>query len=220
MTKILYLEDDINLSETIVDFLEDNSFKVTATYDVENTLSILYEENFDLLILDVNVPGGNGFDLLKSLRDASILTPAIFTTSLNSIEDLDTGYKSGADDYLRKPFELKELLLRIDVLLKRQYNTYQDIISINEKTTYNLTTQELKIDEKIETLNNKESKLLRLFIQNTNQCVPFNMIYENVWQFDEVSSETSLRTYIKNLRKLLGKDKIVSIKKMGYKFVV
>ena len=220
MIKVLYLEDDLNFHETIVEFLEENDFDVTSTYNSEEVLNQLYENNFDILILDVNVPGQNGFDLLHDLRESNITTPAIFTTSLNRIDDLELGYKSGADDYLRKPFSLKELLLRINVLSKRIYNNKSNIINITPTIFYNINTQELSVDNEIVNLKYKEIELLKLLIQNKNQCVHFETIYDTVWSYDEVSSETSLRTYIKNLRKSLGKDTIVSIKKQGYKLVV
>jgi len=220
LIKILYLEDDLNLSNTIVEFLEDNHFNVTPTYTSKETLDMLYENNFDILILDVNVPGQNGFDLLKDLREADIITPTIFTTSLNAIGDLDKGYESGADDYLRKPFALHELLLRINVLVKRVYNHQSSLIKINSNISYNINTQELSINNNIVNLKHKESELLKLFIQHNNECVVFDTIYHTVWSYDEVYSETSLRTYIKNLRKILGKEMILSIKKQGYKFVI
>ncbi len=220
MIKVLYLEDDLNLSNTIAEFLEDNNFDVTVVYNSEEALNKLYDNNFDILILDVNVPGQNGFELLKDLRDVNISTPTIFTTSLNSIDDLDIGYESGADDYLRKPFALHELLLRINVLVKRVYNNKSNVIDITSNISYNINTQDLCVNNKIISIKQKESELLKLLIQNKNQCVLFKIIYETVWSYDEVASETSLRTYIKNLRKILGKDMIISIKKQGYKLVV
>ena len=216
--KILYLEDDINLSATIQEFLEDEGFEVICVYDGEEALEVLYHQNFDLLLLDVQVPRLNGFELLKSLRESNNQTPAIFTTSLNSIDDLSKGYDVGADDYIKKPFLLKELLLRIKALLKREYKSVDDIVQIESNISYNLNTHQLIIDNQPFTLNNKENELLKLLVKNKNTCVLFETIYETIWSYDEVHSEQSLRTYIKNLRKLLGKDKIKSIKKQGYIF--
>lgn len=220
MVKILYLEDDLNLSNTITEFLEDNDFDVTSVYNSEEVLDALYQNNFDLLILDVNVPIQNGFDLLRSLRASNILTPAIFTTSLNSIDDLNSGYESGGDDYLRKPFDLQELLLRIRALIKRKCDIELHMIKITNTIIFDLNSRELTNNHNIIQLNNKETELLKLLLQNKNQCVLFETIYETVWTYDEISSETSLRTYIKNLRKYLNKDMIISIKKYGYKLVV
>ncbi len=217
MNKILYLEDDINLSNTLTDFLQDNNFNVVCVYNSQRVLDILETERFDLLILDVNVPPFNGFELLKNLRDININTPAIFTTSLNDIDDLEKGYISGCDDYLKKPFEFKELLFRINKLLKNDISN--SIIKIFNDFTFNLSNNELKKENEIISLKNKEARLLRLFLQYPNHTLTFDKIYGFVWDFDEDISDGSLRNYIRTLRKIFGNEKIISIKKQGYKFV-
>jgi DNA-binding response OmpR family regulator len=217
--KILYLEDDYDLSETIEEFLEEEGFIVTSVYNSDSALDQLFHNSFDLLILDVQVPGIDGFELLKELREADILTPAIFTTSRNSIEDLCNGYEVGADDYLKKPFELQELLFRIKALLKREYKVQNETIQIDTHITFNYNLQTLITHEKSLKLNNKESELLKILISHKNQCVTFDQIFEYVWGFDKEHNEASLRTYIKNLRKYIGKERIKSIKKQGYIFV-
>ena len=217
--KILYLEDDYDLSETIEEFLEEEGFIVTSVYNSDSALKQLFHNSFDLLILDVQVPGIDGFELVKELREADILTPAIFTTSRNSIEDLSTGYEVGADDYLKKPFELQELLFRIKALLKREYKVQNETIQIDTHITFNYNLQTLITHEKSLKLNNKESELLKILISHKNQCVTFDQIFEYVWGFDKEHNEASLRTYIKNLRKYIGKERIKSIKKQGYIFV-
>jgi len=217
--KILYLEDDIDLSQTVEEFLVDSGLDITPVYDGEEALDIIYKENFDMLLLDVNVPNINGFELLKELRDADITTPAIFTTSLNSIDDLSRGYDSGADDYVKKPFVLKELLFRIKALLKREFKTQDKIIKITNEINFDTNQNELLQGNNKVLLNPKEILLLKLLLKHKNECVSFENIYQNVWSFDETHSEMSLRTYIKKLRKIIGKNKIISIKKMGYKLV-
>lgn len=217
--RILYLEDDITLSETVEEYLSDEGFEVYSVYDGDEALDVIYTKNFDLLLLDVNVPGINGFELLKDLRAANVLTPAIFTTSLNSIDDLSEGYSVGADDYVKKPFLLKELLFRINALLKREFKSQSEIIKVSKNTNFNTLTNELIINNEIISINPKESLLLKLFLKHKNECVTFENIFQNVWSYDEEHSDMSLRTYIKNLRKHIGKEHIISIKKVGYKFV-
>ncbi len=217
--KILYLEDDANLSETVEEFLNDEGFDVVAVYDGEEALETIYKYNFDMLLLDVNVPQINGFELLKELRSAGISTPAIFTTSLNSIDDLSNGYNSGADDYIKKPFALKELLFRIKALFKREFKIQSELIRITKEIDFNTYTNELIYDKKTILLNPKEVLLLKLLLKYKNECVTFENIYQSVWSYDETHSEMSLRTYIKNLRKHIGKENILSIKKVGYKLV-
>ena len=218
--KILLLEDDINLSETIEEFLYDEGFEVACVYDGISAEEKIYEQKFDLLLLDVNVPGINGFELLKKIREEGNETPAIFITSLNSTDDLSDGYDSGCDDYIRKPFALKELLLRVQTILKRGFfHKKENKVTIKDNIYYNLDNNELIKDDKKVVLNNKEDKLLRLFLKYQNQIISHEKIYETLWDYDETYSDSALRTYIKNLRKIVGKESIESIKKLGYKLV-
>jgi DNA-binding response OmpR family regulator len=217
--KILLLEDDITLNETITEYLEEQGYAVDSVENGEDAIDKIYENNYDLLLLDVKVPHINGFDLLKEVRKNNNTTPAIFITSLDSIDDLSEGYESGCDDYIRKPFALKELAMRMATILKRDFfHTNSEKIKIDEHIEYDINGNILYVDGEEVSLNKKESKLLKLFLQNQNQILSHERIYDAVWEYDENASEASLRTYIKNLRKVLGKDKIVSIKKQGYKF--
>lgn len=218
-TKLLLLEDDIALSQTIVSYFEDLDYDITAVYDGLNAQNIIYENNFDLLLLDVNVPELNGFELLKSLRDENITTPAIFITSLNSMVNLEEGFDCGCDDYIRKPFALKELLIRVETILKREFfHKNDDKITIDTNISYDTKNNLLIIDNQTIQISNKESMLLKLFVQNIDQILSHENIYDVLWEYDEEISPSALRTYIKNLRKYLGKEKIVSIKKLGYRF--
>ncbi len=218
--KILLLEDDLTLNETITEYFEDLDFYVDSVDDGLDALDKIYENSYDILLLDVKVPQMSGFDLLKEVRNRDIKTPAIFVTSLNSINDLSEGYESGCDDYIRKPFVLKELLMRVETILKRGFfHTNTEKIEISEGSYYDIGANILYVNDLEVTLNNKEAKLLKLFLQNQNQVLSHERIYDGLWNYDETYSEASLRTYIKNLRKILGKEKIVSIKKQGYKFI-
>ncbi len=216
--KILLLEDDLTLNETIVDFLEENNFEVTPVYDGEEASELIYEQLFDLFLLDVNVPSLNGFELLKQKRKDGVTTPAIYITSLNSIDSLEDGYNSGCDDYVRKPFLLKELLFRIETILKRGFfHETNSQISINESIKYDTNSNKLFVETKEVALSSKEALLLKLFLQHKNETLTHETIQAALWRYDETPSESSLRTYVKNLRKHIGKEKIVSIKKLGYR---
>ena len=216
--KILLLEDDLNLSETVAEYFDEQGFEVVCVYDGDDAISSIYENHFDLLLLDVNVPNKNGFDVLKEIRAQNNNVPAIFTTSLNSMNSLEEGYISGCDDYIRKPFELRELLFRVQTILKREFSQKSDVINITENITFNSISNELKNNNEEIKLNLKELKLLKFFLQHPNELLIHDRIYDYVWDYDEEYSDNSLRTYIKNLRKILGKDKIVSLKKLGYRF--
>ena len=216
---LLLLEDDITLNETLVDYLESLDYSVIPVYDGNSAVDAIYENNFDLLLFDVNVPDINGFEILKQTREQGTTTPAIFITSLNSMNDLENGYDSGCDDYIRKPFALKELKLRIETILKRDYFHNDNIkIQIGKNIYYDAHSDLLLINNEEIKLNTKDAKLLKLFLQNKDTLVTHETIYETLWDYDEQISESALRTYIKNLRKYLGKEKIVSIKKLGYRF--
>ena len=217
--RLLLLEDDINLSETVEEFLDDAGYEVVCVYDGESAEDALYEQPFDLLLLDVNVPEPNGFTLLKEARSRGVQTPAIYVTSRSGMEDVEHGFGSGADDYIRKPYELKELLLRIRTILKRNFFHHAaPMLELGEGVAYDVEQGALYVNGERVNLQEKESRLLRLFVQHRGEVLSHEVITERLWSYDESPSDTALRTYIKNLRKLLGKDRIVSHKRIGYQF--
>jgi DNA-binding response OmpR family regulator len=219
--KILFLEDDTNLNETVTEFLEENGYDVDSVYDGDEAEAKMYENSYDLFLLDVNVPGINGFELLKNSRESENKTPAIFLTSLNSIDDVSDGYESGCDDYIRKPFELKELLLRVQTLIKREFfHSKKENIKVNENIEYDTTTNSLHVDGQEVQLQNKEATLLKLFLQRREEVVSHEVILDTLWGYDEDASDDALRTYIKRLRKIIGKERIISVKRLGYKFTL
>jgi len=220
MAKILLLEDDANLNETVTEFLTEQGHEIVSVYDGYEAQEKMYESKYDLLLLDVNTPGINGFELLKEAREGDVVAPAIFITSLDSVDDLEKGFESGCDDYIRKPFALKELLIRIETLLKRGFfHEAKELIKISPSIEYDIKNNELNIEGETVSLGNKESLLLKLFMKTEGEVLAHERIYKHLWDFDEEPSDTALRTYIKNLRKIIGKERIVSIKKQGYKFI-
>ena len=217
--KILLLEDDIGLGDIMSEYLQDNDFKVDHVYDGEEALDKAYETKYDLYIFDVNVPAIKGFDLLKMLRDNGDSTPTIFVTSLNDIDDVSKGFESGADDYLKKPFELAELLLRIKNIQKRSFTQKRsNTIHIDKDITFDIDTELLYSGEKSVSLPQKELKLLKHFLKHPNEIITFESLYEVLWDYDETPSSESLRAHIKNLRKHLAKDMIQNLRGLGYRF--
>ena len=220
MTQILLVEDDETLSELINEYLSEQGYDVTVCADAKAALDTAYERNFDILILDVKLPKGDGFSLLRELRRLGDDTPAIFTTSLNALQDLEIGYKSGCDDYLKKPYELKELLLRIQILLKRKFSHVNDeFIELNDGYKFYPSSKTLRQNGQIVNLSNKESELLALFLENKNALLSKEAIFEKIWNYGEEPSELSLRVYVKNLRRILGKNAIVNRRGDGYIYV-
>jgi DNA-binding response OmpR family regulator len=217
---LLLLEDDANLSETVRDYLEEHGYEVVPAYDAEEAEERLYERHFDLLLLDVNLPGRNGFDVLKTAREEGVEAPAIYITARRSVEDLEEGFRSGGDDYLRKPFALRELLIRVETLIERGFfHRRQERIPVGNGWSYDAGGQRLVRGEEERSLSAKEAKLLELFLRHPGEVLGHEKIYDTLWSYGEEPSDNALRTYVKNLRKVIGTERIGSLKKQGYRYV-
>jgi len=216
---ILLLEDDMQLNETVKQFLEFKGYEVYVAYDGLKAEEIAYEKHIDLMLLDVKVPYMNGFDFLKSIRAKGKEIPAIFITSLNSVEDVEKGFALGCDDYIRKPFALKELLVRVESLLKRSFGTHEQKIDLGDGLFFDVKELVLTHHTKRVGLKTKELKLLSLFLQHPNELLEYQKINETLWEYDEEPSSGSLRTYIKRIRGAIGKERVETVKNMGYRFV-
>jgi DNA-binding response OmpR family regulator len=216
---ILLLEDDLQLSDTVKQFLTLKGYDVWCAYDGLQAQEIMYEKHIDLMLLDVKVPHLDGFGLLKQVRGEGTEVPVIFITSLNSVEDVEKGFELGCDDYIRKPFALKELLVRIEALLKRSYGTHEEKVLIDEGLLFDTKELTLTANGERVSLKTKELKLMALFLQHPNELLSYDKIFEALWEYDESPSGGSLRTYIKTLRSVIGKEKIETVKNVGYRFV-
>ncbi|MFV0563300.1 response regulator transcription factor [Malaciobacter mytili] len=218
--RVLLLEDDTLLNEIIEEFLEELDYEVVSTHDGQEALETIYEEHFDLLILDVNVPSINGFDLLKSLKDNKIDIPTIYITSLHTSKDIQEGFESGADDYIKKPFHLSELKLRINNIKRLRQIDNSGQVKLNNEISYNYDTKYITVEKQETHLSKTEAKVFEYLIKNKNRAVSIEEISLNNWLYDEAPTATTIRTYIKNLRKILGKDKILNLKAVGYKITL
>lgn len=201
--------------------------------DVQSAMEKGYEEHFDLYILDVKIPkgdqnlaqeplpknsAGNGFALLRYLREAGKTSPAIMLTSLSQASDVKEGFESGCDDYIRKPFDIEELLLRIRSLLKRPfYHQDSPTITLHNGVRFDCIQKTLYSPQgELIALTNKERELLALLVQKRGQFVSQDEIFERVWSYDESPTSMALRVYVKNLRKILGKESIITQRFCGY----
>jgi len=217
--KILLLEDDLQLSDTVKQFLEYSGYIVYPAYDASEAKDLLYEKSIDLLLLDVKVPHQSGFDFLQEVRDSGDFTPAIFITSLNAVDDVTRGFDIGCDDYIRKPFALKELLARVEAIIKRNFGSQKNRVNLGNGYSFDIKGYFLTHNENKVTLKTKETKLLSLFLQKPNELLSYEQIFEVLWEYDETPSQGSLRAYINTLRQLLGKEKIETVKHTGYRYV-
>ncbi|MEA3418143.1 MAG: response regulator transcription factor [Campylobacterota bacterium] len=213
--KILLLEDDPILQEIIEEFLLEQEHEVTSFYDGEKALDAIGESRYDLLLLDVNVPNIDGFEILSYLRDIGNTTPAIYITSLAGVKDLKKGFALGADDYLKKPFELEELQARIDHIGK--------IYQLSDEITFdvirfNPRSHKIYQDGAELHMRQKESAVLEYFIRNHGKIISCDELIENLWSDEHIPTHATIRTYIKNLRKLFEKEYIENVKGEGYRF--
>jgi len=213
MAKILLLEDDEILSETLIELFESENFEIVHVKDGEEALDATFVQSFDLFLLDVNVPFLNGFDFLKSLRDSGNMTPSIFITALSDVRSLSKGFDVGADDYIKKPFDFDELLIRIKALLKKQYHTYANEIRVNN-FRFVIEKNELYIGANFIPLPPYELHIVRLLFQNLNKTLLKDILLNSLNEGKE-TSEGALRVHIARLRKV-GLP-ITTIKRVGYR---
>ncbi len=215
--KICVIEDDIELNQTLTQFLKITGFDVVSVFDGEEAIDKIYEINFDIILLDIMLPNINGFSIAKKVREFT-KSPIIFITSLDSEDDMEEGFLSGGDDYIRKPFSLKELNLRIKAILRRVYGNIERV-EIEKGIEFDVINLELYKNSQKVHLKRKEAKLLKLFLENSNRILNKREILEAIYEYDELPNENSLRTFIKTLRGIIGKNKIETIKDIGYKYV-
>ena len=213
--KILLLEDDTALASILVDYLEDE-YEVHHTYSMKKALHLSEESKFDLYIFDINVPDGDGISLLKELRSFSDTTPTIFITAFHDTKYLKSAFESGANDFIKKPFDLEELGQRI-ANIKRQFGL-DSKINIDENIIFDMQTHTIKTKEKSYTMTHKESDFLHYLYKNRVRVVSSDELLQNVWEFEEMPSDDAVRTVVKNLRKYIGKEHIKNVRGEGYKF--
>ena len=212
MQKILLLEDDKLFNETIEDFLEEEGFEVQTVLDPYSAMELTYESKFDLYLFDVNLPYESGFSLLKQLRDAGDKTPTIFLTSRNDKISLTEGFDVGADDYMKKPIDLDELLLRIRALLRRQLRDEKVKIGEYIVDTY---AKELSYNGEVIKVGAKAFELLMLLLKAKGEVVTMKCIEEELWSSNEEVSLGAVRVYITTLKKYF--PNIENIRGVGYR---
>lgn len=175
--KILLLEDDTVLADILIDFLQE-SYSITHTYSMKKALELSEENSFDLYIFDINVADGNGISLLKELRSFRDETPAIFITAFHDTKHLKDAFESGADDFIKKPFELEELSQRIENI-KRHFGL-NSIVNISKDIEFDTQTYMLKNRDIIHKLSNKESACLHYLYKNRHRVVSADEMLQNL----------------------------------------
>jgi len=215
MQKILLLEDDRLFNETLQDFLDEEGYELQTALDPYSALEYTYCHKFDLYLFDVNLPYESGFDLLKKLRDSGDTTPTIFLTSRDDRASMIDGFGVGADDYMKKPIDLDELLLRIRAVLRRQIRSDKIELGVY---TLDCNAKRLYRDNKPITVTAKAVELLLLLVIAKGEVVRTEDIESHLWPANETISIGVIRVYIVTLKKYFP-DNIENIRGVGYRFV-
>ena len=205
--KILIVEDEQKIADTLKLGLTENGFYVEVAYNGNIGYKLFQTHTFNLIVLDINLPGMNGYELCKLIRAGNIRIPVIMLTALSSLEDKIEGYDAGADDYLIKPFEFKELLMKIRVLLKRTMNQSLPMGTVLKAgdLEMNLDSKEVKRGDTVINLTVKEFQLLEYLLRNKNKVVSRADIAVNVWDIDFDTNTNVIDVYINYVRNKVDK---------------
>ncbi len=214
---ILLLEDNQLFAQSVDDLLSDSGYSVTCCFDSNDALNQTYSNQFDLYLLDIKVPQLSGTRLLRELRASGDTTPAVFITSYKQKDMLQHGFASGCDDYIRKPFDNDELLLRIQALLKRTMGENTQYI---ENFCHDKKHKQIYMNSQELSLKPKEYLLLALLIKNNQKIVTNEMIADTLWMHNEDISKGAIRVYINRIKRIIGHQKIQNIRGIGYKLVL
>lgn len=216
--RILLAEDERALSRAIIKIFEKNNYSADPVYNGKDALDYIESGNYDVLVLDIMMPVLDGISVLKKLRESGNNIPVIMLTAKSEIDDKVLGLDSGANDYLTKPFDSKELLARIRVITRSTVSINSDLTFGN--TTLNRATYELSTPVGSLSLQNKEYQMLEMLMSNPNNVIPTERFMEKIWGYDSESEINVVWVYLSNLRKKLksiGADiKIKASRNVGY----
>ena len=216
MARVLVLEDDQLFNETLEDFLEEEGYTIRCAMDPYSALDLTYKHVFDLYLFDVNLPYENGFSLLEKLRQSGDTTPAIFLTSRDDKDSLKQGFNIGADDYMKKPIDLDELLLRMQAVLRRQVR--KERVDIG-KYSLDTVAKILYLDDAPLDVTQKAIELLVLLVQADGEVVSSEEIKNRLWAAGQNASDGSLRVYVTQLKKYFP-DSISNVRSVGYRWII
>lgn len=229
--KVLLVEDESTLAMIIKDTLDAQGFDITTAENGEEGLRTFFEVRPHVLVADVMMPKMDGFEMVKRIRKSDKVTPVLFLTARSAINDVVEGFELGANDYLKKPFGMQELIVRIRALALRnsllqqmsglQGNKEGELLEIG-LYTLNPTTQQLSFAGLAEELSNRESEILRMLAENKSKVVETQDILLKLWGDDSFFNSRSLQVFITKLRHKLNKDeriKIINVRGIGYKLI-
>ena len=217
-TKILFAEDTVDLNRAVSVVLEHEGFEVTSLFDGDQASEALAQSVFDLVVLDIMMPGKNGIEVLREMRAAGDVTPVILLTAKSEVDDRVAGLEAGADDYLPKPFAMKELIARVRSLARRNTDYGTGNLAFGD-LVLNAETYELKAENAVR-LSHVEFELLRTLILNPHRDLAVSYLLERVWEGDEEADEATVRLYVRYLQnklEALGSGVVVVESNEGYR---
>lgn len=226
MIKVLYAEDELFLGKIVKESLETRGFEVAMEDDGAKVLALFKKESPDICVLDVMLPNKSGFEIAESIRKINDDVPLIFLTAKTQTEDVIQGFKTGANDYIRKPFSMEELIVRIENALRVKKDTgqvTQELIHLGSKYQFNINRQVLVKEGEEKKLSYRESELLKYLWTNKDKVIDRRDILNLLWGNDSFFNSRNLDVYITKLRNYLKDDtalEIITIKGIGYRFIV
>ena len=212
--KILLLEDEVMLNESICEFLDSQGHQIETFFDGLEAYEDIKKNSYDLLILDINVPGMDGLSFLESIHELKIHVPTIYISALVDIEDISRAYDLGCYDYLKKPFHLKELSLRVD-RIKLSNQTPRIHLRLSKNYSYDQEHSTLLFNQEPQTLTKKQSQIIDLLARNRGMVVDFEDFRIYVWD-EQIIDNATIRAEINRLKKFLKEDVIINVRGMGY----
>jgi two-component system copper resistance phosphate regulon response regulator CusR len=216
LSRILVAEDEARIASFLEKGLRANNFSTHVTADGEDVLRLARSEAFDLLILDLGLPGRDGFEVLRELRRDGCQLPVVILTARDSVSDTVAGLEGGADDYIAKPFRFEELLARVRVRLRGERAAEPTVLRVG-KATLDLRTRQAIVDGAAVDLSAREFALAEVFFRHPGQVLAREQLLSHVWGYDFDPGSNIVDVYVGYLRRKLGKDLISSVRGMGYR---
>jgi DNA-binding response OmpR family regulator len=216
MRRILIAEDESRIASFLEKGLRSNGFTTTVTEDGRDALDMADSDDFDLLILDVGLPGRDGFSVLRELRARGRTLPIIILTARDSVEDTVAGLEGGADDYVAKPFRFEELLARIRARLREDRAPEATVLRVGE-AALDLRTRRLSVGKRVEELTAREFAMAEMFFRHPGQVLSREQLLSHVWGYDYDPGSNVVEVYVRYLRQKIGESWITTVRGMGYR---
>jgi DNA-binding response OmpR family regulator len=216
LSRILIAEDEARIASSLEKGLRANGFTTSVVADGRDALAQATSDRYDLLILDLGLPGKDGFSVLDELRAAGSKLPVVILTARDSVRDTVAGLEGGADDYITKPFRFEELLARVRVRLRGDHAPEETVLQVGE-VALDLRTRRIETDGESADLSAREFALAEMFFRHPGQVLSREQLLSHVWGYDFDPRSNVVDVYVGYLRKKLGKDAIVSVRGMGYR---